>query len=242
MPNYKLSQFWVRHITHSARVLVNRHTQCFHNGFPLSRDELQRTALDAESIELINQLKARGFNSTGTSSRVYLTVKLADMKRTATLNVVMDGTTIHLPDAYKHYRVLAERLDLGSEEKLTKWCNDAIRAKRIEEMAYSTIGKVFESNMGPRGPMITSTGAVMANWPMIANVVQDASLKDRMRNAPTRLRRFKWDDHIEKEMRPRIKAVDTIMQAAQMLGEAGKSAISATVNSWERLDSDPSFT
>lgn len=250
MPNYKLSFPSKRQLERDATALTGVYVDCVRQGFPLTHEEVQGCILDADTLRIIKELEARGFEGINTTHSIQLRVtseELPGLQREAVIGVELAEAVFSASDRHTVYggtpwgkdctrvpALLAEHLSAERRVGLTRWCNETIRSRRLKSMADSTI----ELALMP----MHCTGHVLANWPMLATLTRDDMLRRRFQSAPTRLDRYKLDLSPFVKSSRQIQATDTIFNMALMMkpDEATPPA-RAAVLAYEKLPDDPVF-
>lgn len=255
MPNFKLSSNMRGDIRAAARALTVTYEHCATHGFPLTPDELQYALLDPDLVAKCREVERTVGGTMNTYSEVNTRLTRAELPG-LTRHVALCITNHKSPMFLKEHTGLwggsteydnnCDRLtpldtSLLSDEtktKLVKWCHEVIRARRLAQLANATVGKAME--------YLTSTGHVLANWPILGTLDRDNVMLKRFRAAPVKLDRYKMDLDYWPELRaPRIKAAEVVLNAALMLGgdttQTTKPEVTADVVRWEKLSTDVSF-
>ena len=235
MPNYKLGKSLASDLMRGAMAMTERKIDYAQSGFPLTPDEIQRATISPELVASIEYVKNHTNHSvSGRTSNVYMTLergKLPGLERTMVFRAMLPASIYVARGQYSSLslsRFDAPAFDTEGDscliidparvvpDKLTAlaaWANDLGRAHRIRDfISHVVYGQLRRYDC---------TGSILANWPMLATLTDDALWRGRFRAPPGNLKRYVIPTTVED--RRDMLACEGAMLGAQIMQKFASS-------------------
>lgn len=256
MPNYKLPSFIKEAIYKHAQKLSARLVEHAQGDFPLTTAQVQFALMPQEPYSMLVKLRDAGIDSLPStrSSHILLDhTKLPGLLRSAIIHITFpenvfvpkqrywyDNVPGRWPNDPARQALIPDWSGLDSEDiaKLVKWANELVRTHRHRELADFTVAANLRTD-GTGG--LTSTGQVLANWPMLATLVEDKDWLTRFRCPPQNLKRYKLE--LLPESEKLMQATDILLTKAQLLSEYQHPpfTIATMIQVWQPQPGDRTF-
>lgn len=249
MPNYNLGSRITTEIQSAAAKCVDNYVKHQANGFPMDATAIETAIMKPSHLTTLRELENDGLDNIPHSNDIAVHLArdyMSELQRACivTLSLPYPVFVPRASGCYGNANTISDdrlkttlRLDAGvltdeRREALAVWANRAVRGRRARRMAVIAVQHALKA--------CTSTGAIMATWPLIGQFGSTDKLwRDRFRNPPTRLASY------VREMDPKLREAATqILLTAQMLPEwtHEPGTVLAEIKAWERLPNDPDFT
>lgn len=251
MPNHKLGKDLPDLILRQANNLALRKINYASSDFPLDCATLERATIAMDIRDTMARLEDSGSNQVQRCMSVYLTLQrdtVPGLQRTCAVVLSLPSGIYTARRQHNQHRnsggnnadfdvrgtaSLILNLAMISQEQVAAvadWANGYVRAHRHREMASHIV-----KNMVTR---LTSTGQIMATWPMLATLVDDKKWRDRFRTPPVYLDRYKVSVTIAE--RRDMMAVEGMLLGAQMMQQYTRqpTEAGATMVAFERFKED----
>lgn len=252
MPNFKLNDGVKSDIRGVVNLILDRRVAYAQDAFPLTAAQVQHALMAEDALIMLwrlNDMDIRGLPRKTTASLV-----INDTTPGITRAV---GVYVYTPepifcdvdwnfygDEYEAKNITNPRLifdptkfDDTTVAAVAKWVNGVVREKRLQEMVRWLVDRMLKHHL-------PTTGHLLVRWPSLATLVKDPLWKGRLRNPPVRNRQYQWDKVLPpNDLAPLMKAAEAVLLGGDMLApyESDKEVTRATVQQWQRLDTDRKF-
>jgi hypothetical protein len=237
MPSYKLGTSIKQDMVARCRSILTRQRDLALQGMPVTHEQFQASALpDAKVLATLQDLTAQGVQGPirlTDFSLAILTKDFPGLKRDLGLYVTVPEPVFmarHASLRARHGRGVAEvvgqydrpvildptQFDTEQAEALVAWANNVVRVKRVGSMVQVTVNEVLGH--------VTTTGHIIARWPVLTGLVEDKKWQLRLRMKPERLGALGWP-HLDSngkvvltsDLLARMRASEPVLIMAQML-------------------------
>jgi hypothetical protein len=260
MANYKLTPSVSDYINRETNRLMNLHTDCIEQDFPVTRSELHDALVPPEAREPLRKLISLGISSVSTGTELYAVIEGEGIEVPVYVCIGVNGAGVpyfHGLQATARYYVSNKRnfpeekqrpqlsfyldaLSLDHREKMTKWINRSVFEHRRAN-AVRALVKEFVHNH------CETLAHLDARWPDLKLLFAGQNFKhtvwaDRIRNLPTRIQtKWKWPEfgpHRDwyNDNQQRMQAAAQMIVGATLLDRATEKVaapeVTANVRGW----------
>ena len=259
MANWVLKKDTIDDIVAHAHRLLDRRVMAAATGFPLNQDQIQSMVASPDNLAYLR----KGYEDLGIRSIIkesaFLFVVEAGaplLLRGCTLNVVTpehvyyDNRYTRWAASYDHAmtggisypRLKLEILDERTRHEVVAWVNHLVRESRLRKMAKYTIEKIMI------GAYLPTLAHLVVRWPIMAKLVTDTDIRQRVYAMRPRASSYGWDKHswgdgvefaqFVSRTKKLMGATDTVLAQALMLpehvsGPDRRTVTVASVQHWE---------
>jgi hypothetical protein len=270
MPNWELNDQVRKFLRYRVNHLADRTRDYAQADFPLDQETLQMLVMDREQVMTMRDLAFKGVSLPAYNQQRlgFLREQLPGLLRGVT---VMLETPKNMymalpPESYArdirlttnsrqfaHLDFEREPLPDEKREALVSWLNRAVRQKRLAEITQFAAAFVLEKHA-------KTCAHLHRIWPTLATLINsvDGTLthrsrtgdrlwhdtwKDRLHARHRPLAMYDPDPKVMEELRPLMKAADTVLTAGMMLApyETEPGTVRAVVDYWEALPTDKRY-
>ena len=254
MPSYKLGTSVKYDMKgHCSNILQRQHKLSL-QGMPVTHEQFQASAIPiAKILATLQDLAKQGVQ--GSIQQSDFPVALLSSEFPGLKRDVLVHVTVPKPVFMARYPRASARHGRGTNpvikstdnpvvltgslfseeqaEALTEWANNVVRVRRIMSMVKETVDEVLGH--------VTTTGHIVARWPVLAGLVEDKKWQTKLRMKPERLGACGWvPGTLSPDLLARMKACEPVLIMAQML-EAPKridGAIHVELWAYQSFESD----
>jgi hypothetical protein len=271
MPNWKISDSVQTFLRQRAERLCGRTLDYAFSDFPLDHEDVQMLAMPRDQVETMRELAKQKVSlpSYADGRFGFQREQLPGLLRGAVIRLKL-RKPIYLrkePDSYMRTLSFAigaqgyaslnfdrEPLPEEKQKALAAWLNRAVRQKRMTEITIAVVRDVVSAHA-------KTCAHLHRMWPTLATLINDVegtpyhlsrssdklwhdTWKDRLHAVHRPLAIYEPAATVMDQLRPLMKLADTVLAAGMMLTpyDHTQEPIVATVDFWEKLPTDRTFT
>lgn len=256
MPNYKLPNKIVDEIQGNADKLMRRRVNYALLDPPITVAQVQRSAVEPDLLATMHNLISAGVQGITQARQVHFALlrrNTPGLHRDVMLYLALPtpavlkaGTYVYVPEVGGpqqavygvHDAFVSAATDAFEPEELGRlaaWANEVVRIRRHKQMVSLTVKEMFSHGY------IESTGHILARWPILATLVDDARYKTALHNSPKSLKAYAFPPgKPDPQLVATMRGCEPLILGAQLLEDPkpDPTRVRATLVAYEKLASD----